>query len=147
MKYSDAKDPNRIKEEDIFLNFITFIELIEEKKIETEFYDPSSKSMALKQLGQQDILQFLTGSRFLPYLKDEIDITCQFKHVSVDEFEKYGPSYQVSTCKRIIKFPVIKKYIEESSFSKAFIDDIGNSPGFTLGWNKFQGNFTWKQFF
>ena len=89
--------------------------------------------MALKQLGQQDILQFLTGSRFLPYLKDEIHITCQFKHVSVDEFEKYGPSYQVSTCKRTIKFPVIKKYIEESSFSKAFIDDVANSPGFTLG--------------
>ena len=66
MKYSDAKDPNRIKKEDIFLNFIIFIEVIEEKKIETEFYDPSSKSMALKQLGQQDILQFLTGSRFLP---------------------------------------------------------------------------------
>ena len=66
MKYSDAKDPSRIKKEDIFLNFIIFIELIEEKKIETEFYDPSSKSMALKQLGQQDILQFLTGSRFLP---------------------------------------------------------------------------------
>ena len=132
MKYSDANDPNRIKEEDIFLNFITFIESIEEKKIETEFYDPLSKSVVLKQLGQQDILQFLTGSRFLPYLKDDIDITCQFKHVPFDEFEKYGPSCQVSTCERTIKFPVIKKYIEESSFSGAFIDDIANSPGFTM---------------
>ena len=94
MKYSDAKDPNRIKEEDIFFNFISFIESIEEKKIETEFYDPVSKS--------------------------------------IDEFEKPGPSCQVSTCERTITFPVIKKYIEESSFSGAFIDDIANSPGFTM---------------
>ena len=107
--------------------------MIEKKKIETEFYDPLSKSVVLKQLGQQDILQFLTGSRFLPYLKDDIDIIrCQFKHVPFDEFEKYGPSCQVSTCERTIKFPVIKKYIEESSFSGAFIDDIANSPGFTM---------------
>ena len=76
MKYSDAKDPNRIKEEDILFNFITFTELIEEKKIETEFYDPISKSMVLKEIGQQYILQFLIGRRFLPNLKDDIDITC-----------------------------------------------------------------------
>ena len=53
----------------------------------------------------------------------------------VDEFEKYGPSCQVSPCERTIKFPVIKKYIEESSFSGAFIDDIANSLGFTMAWN------------
>ena len=95
--------------------------MIEKKKIETEFYDPLSKSVVLKQLGQQDILQFLTGSRFLPYLKDDIDITCQFKHVPVDEFEKYGPSCQVSRCERTVTFPVIKKYIdiEESSFIRS----------------------------
>ena len=37
MKYSDAKDPSGIKEENIFLSFITFIELTEEKKIERDF--------------------------------------------------------------------------------------------------------------
>ena len=52
-----------------------------------------------------------------------------------DEFEKYGPSYQESTCDQTIKLPVIKKYIEESSFSGAFIDDIANLPGFTVAWN------------
>ena len=50
----------------------------------------------------------------------------------VDAFEKYGASSQVSTCERTIKFPVIKKYIEESSFSGAFINDIANSPGFSM---------------
>ena len=74
VKYSGAKDPNRIEEEVFFFNFITFIELIEEKNIETEFYDPISKSMTLKQIKQQDILQLLTGSRFLPYLKVAIYI-------------------------------------------------------------------------
>ena len=132
MKYSDAKDPNRIMEEDILFNFITFTELIEEKKIETDFYDPISKSMVLKQIGKQYILQFLIGRRFLPNLKDDIDITCQFKHMPVDAFEKYGASSQASTCERTIKFPVIKKYIEESSFSGAFINDIANSPGFSM---------------
>ena len=37
MKYSDAKDPSRIKKENIFFSFITFIELTEEKKIESDF--------------------------------------------------------------------------------------------------------------
>ena len=49
--------------------------------------------MVLKQIGQQDILKFLTSSRFLTYLKDDIDIRPQCKHVPVDEFVKYGPSY------------------------------------------------------
>ena len=62
----------------------------------------------------------------------------------IDELEKYGPSCQVSTCERTIKFPVIKKYIEEGSFSGAFIDDIANSPGFSMARNKFQGIFTRK---
>ena len=72
----DAKDPNRIKEEGIFFNLKTFIELTDEKKIKTEFYNSISKSKVLKQIGQQDILQFLTGSRFLLYLKVDIDVTC-----------------------------------------------------------------------
>ena len=110
---------------------ITFIELIEEMKVETEFYDPISKSMVLKQIGQQDILQFLTGSRFLAYLKDDVDIRCQFKHVPADKFEKCGPSYQKSTCEGTITFPVRKMYVEESTFSGAFIDDIASSLGFT----------------
>ena len=53
----------------------------------------------------------------------------------VDAFEKYGASSQVSTCERTIKFPVIKKYTEESSFSGAFINDIANSLGFSMAWN------------
>ena len=77
MKYTDAKSPYRIKEADIFFNFITFIESIQQKKIETEFDNPLLKSMVLKQVGEQDILQFLPGSIFLPYLEDDIDITCQ----------------------------------------------------------------------
>ena len=45
--------------------------------METEFDNPLLKSMVLKQVGEQDILQFLPGSRFFPYLEDDIDIMCQ----------------------------------------------------------------------
>ena len=70
------KTQTELRRKVFLFNLKTFIELTEEKKIETEFYDPTSKSKVLKQIGQQDILQFLTGSRFLPYLKVDIDVTC-----------------------------------------------------------------------
>ena len=70
------KTQTELRRKVFFFNLKTFIELTEEKKIETEFHNPILKSKVLKQIGQQDILQFLTGSRFLLYLKVDIDVTC-----------------------------------------------------------------------
>ena len=57
--------------------------------------------MVLKQVGEQDILQFLPGSRFLPYLEDDIDIMCQL--MSLRNMEHHAKEVDASMAMMTMK--------------------------------------------
>ena len=78
-----------------------------------------------KTIGLQDILQLLTGSKFIiPEIKND-KIMVQFK---MAEGNDEGQGFIVNTCNKSITFPLTKMCTE--NFGESFINFVVNSPGF-----------------
>ena len=126
----------KVKEEDIIYNFISFSENIEsEGGKDVDFLrDPYSKSQCLsvvKKIRLEDILQYITGSRYMTKQIRSDMITIKFRSIADLDDEKIGEGFMINTCEMSILFPWTKKFLEEDRFEESFLEYMTSSPGFT----------------
>ena len=100
----------KVKEEDIIYNFISFSENIEsEGGKDVDFLrDPYSKSQCLsvvKKIRLEDILQYITGSRYMTKQIRSDMITIKFRSIADLDDEKIGEGFMINTCEMSILFP------------------------------------------
>ena len=124
--YCDSEE-ERIAEEDIYFNWINFVDEVGNSSIthtcltledleNQQMADGNYKTAVMK---LSDIVIFLSGSR---YLNKEV-------HVKVSFTRTASGRLYVSTCKHEITFPVNEMYIS-LDFTQNVTDDIVNSSGF-----------------
>ena len=94
----------KVKEEDIIYNFISFLENIEsEGGKDVDFLrDPYSKSQCLsvvKKIRLEDILQYITGSRYMTKQIRSDMITIKFRSIADLDDEKIGEGFMINTAK------------------------------------------------
>ena len=115
-------------EEDVLFYLFNFIDEVGFGKVEKIKYNDiividdeftSNETMSEKQFSLEDLLFFLTGSKFPSSSRIEV----LFNHDS-------SRRLFVSTCMLQITFPVSKRYTDGENFTQNFLEDIFNAPGF-----------------
>ena len=74
----------------------------------------------------EDVLQFLTGSKFIGSLKEIKG------EISFCQSGSSGKRLRVNTCGARIIFPLTSHYVESELFSSSFVEDIHSAPGFGI---------------
>ena len=129
-EFTVTRDENlKQKEKNIVYNRCNFLDDIEccmvERKTVTSLHEEAEKEVTLD---FEDLLVFLTGSRYLPTV-GTITRKLNFKHQNIKE----GERVTVSTCAYGLSFPTTQGYTGEH-FTENIVDDILNSPGFGKVW-------------
>ena len=128
----------RETEEDVVYNFTNFLDYVQKAPVKLEAFDyenilamyeeaakcANDGGLKRVQVALEDVLQFLTHSKFITTLKGVKGET-SFTH-DVDA----GRRVKVDTCGSSIIFPATGRYTASDSFLKNFEEDIFNSPGF-----------------
>ena len=125
--YSELKDVEE-EEADIYYNFSNFVEALEHDNVKIPEVIEIDEDVLFKKekiICLSDLVQFLTGSKFvLPNMTKQGSI--YFKRDAC-----FGERITCSTCLLKLTFPINKRYSGSSeSFNKLFIEDIVCSPGF-----------------
>ena len=105
----------KVKEEDIN-NFISFLENIESqvgKDVDflTDLYSKSQCQLIVKNIWLEDILQYITGSRYMTKQIVSDTITIKFRSIVDVDDEKIGEGFMINTCEMSILFPLTKKFL------------------------------------
>eukprot|EP00794_Sanderia_malayensis_P018464 gene18464-20316_t len=136
IKYSENEN-DKDKEEDVIYNFTNFLDTVQRNPAEADILDfetaPSMDEAAAQQVEDgglrkmkvqiEDILQFLTGSKFIGSLKEIKG------EISFCRDGSSGKKLRVNTCGPGIIFPLTSRYIESEMFSSSFVEDIHSAPG------------------
>ena len=110
----------------------TLLEDIErEGTIPIEYYDPMLAQSIVKNVTLEDILQHLTGSRYISSTLKKEKIKVFFKESMPHCSSQIGPGFVSNTCEISIVFPVNNRFIDGEQFRGAFLEFMLNSPGFT----------------
>ena len=137
IKYSEDQKKKE-KEVDIIYNVTHFLDYLKRTPFEIEALDYekilSMNEAAAKDVDDgglvgievklEDVLQFLTGSKFFTNLKD------MKGEISFCHKTGFGKRVKINTCGAGIIVPVTDRYMLSSSFSQNFAEDIIASPGF-----------------
>ena len=139
IKYSNDESKKE-QEEDIIYNFTNLLDHIQRKPLEVNILDyetvlsmdevaaKNAEDGGLKKIRVklEDVLQFLTGSKFIGSIK-EVKGEITFCHDGSS-----GKRVKINTCGAGILFPVTSRYVKSDSFSTSFVEDIYSSPGFGI---------------
>ena len=126
----------KVKEEDIIYNFISFLENIEsEGGKDVDFLrDPYSKDqcqLVVKKIQLEDILQYITGSRYMTKHIRSDSMTIKFRSIADVDDKKIRKGFMINTCEMSILFPLTKKFLGEDRFEESFLEYMTSSSGFT----------------
>ena len=126
----------KVKEEDIIYNFISFLENIEsEGGKDVDFLrDPYSKDqcqLVVKKIQLEDILKYITGSRYMTKHIQSDSITIKFRSIADVDDKKIRKGFMINTCEMSILFPLTKKFLGEDRFEESFLEYMTSSSGFT----------------
>ena len=129
--FSIKGSTKRVSEELIAYNFNQFLKNVRQGAVTRMVVDldevlsntPSSEINLT--LNLNDVLQFITGSRYIP--PEGIKGSMLFQHDVL-----HGERAKANTCGNTITFPVNKCYSSENSveFTRNFADDIFDAPGY-----------------
>ena len=110
-EFSEEKE-RKVLEQDIAFQWRQFIDMVEAKQF--------------KKFGLQDVLHFLTGSRYQPptRFKRNGEIICE----PCDD-KNIGRRIVASTCFLTLRIPLTERYMKDD-FADHVIEDIRQSPGF-----------------
>ena len=139
IKYSDNGNEKE-KEEDIIYNFTNFLDIVQRSPVEADILDfetvlsmdeaaaqqAQDGGLRKVQVKMEDVLQFLTGSKFISSLKE------MRGEISFCRDGSSGKRLKVNTCGAGIIFPVTNRYVESELFSSSFVEDIHSAPGFGI---------------
>lgn len=115
-------------EVDVMYNFSTLLEDIEMSgKVSLSYMDPFQMQMVVKDINLQDILQHITGSRYVNSSIRENKIKVSFTHGNL-----HGAGFLSNTCDISLKFPCTERFVDSEQFREAFLDSMANSPWFTV---------------
>lgn len=126
IKFSDSTSPWRKLENDVAFQWLQFLEELEVGQSESIPLESIDGTASKAKVTLEDVLQFLTGSRFLPSIGFGRKGKVQFVEV---ENKASGIRATVSTCFLWLKIPLSKRYTGDN-FAKNFASDMFESPGF-----------------
>ena len=84
-----------------------------------------------KKIKIEDILQHLTGSRYMTKQIRSDTTTIKFKSIVDVDNEKIVEGFMINTCEMNILFPLTKEFLEENRFEESLLEYMTSSPGFT----------------
>ena len=124
VKHGECEEKRKI-EQDIINNWINILDKVEsgivKEFLQTNIMSGVEKEQNVK-IKLKDALFFLTGSKFLR--SNISNGTFLFNHQTEE-----GRRIKIGTCLYFIEFPVSRRYCGDN-FSRNFIEDIIQSPGF-----------------
>ena len=125
MKYSSIQEEFCL-EKDVYFNFLTMFETLEDAPCEVEIQEFDSKKITIKPITLADVLQYISGSRFLPLL--ETSYFVEFVHNC-----EPGRRAVAHSCTCVVDLPTTAQYLDEVNFVKNFLEDmVENSKQFSL---------------
>lgn len=128
--FSPKGSSKREQEETIMFNFNQFLKKcargsVAKMVIDMEALEEGVESEIAQTLELSDVLQFTSGSRFLPTGGIKAEIT--FLHAG-----QWGERVKANMCAIILSMPVTERYASEDPniFMSSFRDDIFDAPGY-----------------
>eukprot|EP00794_Sanderia_malayensis_P013372 gene13372-14746_t len=132
IKYTEGASPEeKMNEEDIFYNFANLLDELENVELSKQNSwdviviptedDPEEVTKRNVKVTLEDVLLFLSGSRYLP--------TKGLRNGEITFSRDSLLRIHVNTCGLQIMFPLNERYIG-SNFSENFCEDVLSSPGF-----------------
>ena len=128
-EFSPSTSPKRKEENNIAFQWQQFLDELEDGQSRDVSYQPigcPDDEIKTVKITIEDVLQFLTGSRFIPALGFGKKGTVSFP-LTTDNTS--GTCATTSTCFLWLKIPISDKYTSDR-FADSFSQDIVQSPGF-----------------
>eukprot|EP00111_Clytia_hemisphaerica_P013272 TCONS_00038973-protein len=123
--YSEDKEERRL-EGNVFFNFLTMFENLEDSQIEVDMQEFESEKITIKIVSLADVLKYITGSKYLP-LYSETKYSVKFIH------SQPGRRSSANSCACEVSLPITPRYLNEKEFTNNFLEDmVMNSSKFTL---------------